>query len=108
MYSSNYVVNINKLDEIYEKSRSSIESLLGKGECSNVLKAIAESIVWSPQNALDLSSQEELLTTGDEGLDDLLGGGIPTQGITELVGQSSTGNKRAYGFVLCLSSKIQL
>ncbi|KAG9303894.1 hypothetical protein G9A89_005804 [Geosiphon pyriformis] len=50
-----------------------------------------------PISALQLIQEQRMLTTGDTLLDDILGGGILSSGITEIVGESAVGKTQ-----LCL------
>ena len=65
---------------------------LSENDTQELLKSVSEEVYKTrlrPTTALQLrdANRHILLTTGDSVLDDILGGGILCQGITEIVGE---------------------
>ncbi|CEG64973.1 hypothetical protein RMATCC62417_01859 [Rhizopus microsporus] len=88
----------SELQHVLHIDQASIESILDT--------ASAEAYDWrlrekAGRELIDIQSNTTL-TTGDDTMDKLLGGGIPLGTITEIVGESSSG-KTQLGLQLCLS-----
>ncbi len=85
-------------------------------ELANIGEATARKIINEARNRLNLNfmtgieflekeSKIERITTGSEALDKLLGGGVPTQAITEAYGQFGSG-KTQIGFQLAVNVQL--
>ncbi len=76
-----------------------------KEEAKNLLYSAQESIGISPKTAtefLELENRRGFISTSSNELDSILGGGVYTQEITELVGAFSSG-KTQISFQLCIN-----
>ncbi|RUS16340.1 hypothetical protein BC937DRAFT_88801 [Endogone sp. FLAS-F59071] len=64
---------------------------LSENDASELIKVVAHSVYLLQQRASSalalLQRSGQFLTTGDEGMDQVLGGGLLTRGITEIVGE---------------------
>ncbi len=100
----------SSVDQIIYVSPKKIANLVGvdEQEVINLIEKIKEQIGIFPRKAVDLYKEEKnkgVITTGSVNLDTMLGGGVWTREITELVGAYSTGKTQ-----LCfqLSINVQL
>ena len=67
---------------------------LGDGTADKAIKAAREALEMGYETALELAEKRKLvgkLTTGSKELDDMIGGGIETQSITEIYGKFASG-----------------
>ncbi|KAG1169174.1 hypothetical protein G6F70_008631 [Rhizopus microsporus] len=100
---------LDSFEELIPRSASELQNVLHIDQASieSILNvASAEAYDWrlrekAGRELIDIQSNTTL-TTGDDTMDKLLGGGIPLGTITEIVGESSSG-KTQLGLQLCLS-----
>lgn len=75
-------VLLQATDEVARKLR------LGKNEVERIFDSISAEILSPPETVLTTQSLgSESFTTGDDGLDDLLGSGIKTGSVWEITGE---------------------
>ncbi|MFX1251551.1 MAG: DNA repair and recombination protein RadA [Promethearchaeota archaeon] len=81
---------------------------IGIRKAQDILKAAREAANVKPITAaelLDQTAEHPKITTGSQNLDEILGGGISTGGITEFSGSYGTG-KTQLAFQLCITTQL--
>ncbi|KAG8928314.1 hypothetical protein FRC01_006129 [Tulasnella sp. 417] len=99
-YKSVTDVLLQAADEVARKLR------LGKNDVEKIFDSISAEILSPPQTVLETCSLgSESFTTGDKGLDDLLGSGIKTGAVWEISGEGASG-KTQLALQLCLTVQL--
>lgn len=81
---------------------------IGEGQAQKIINSVRKKLDIGFETAdkiLERKISAIKITTGCKSLDDLLGGGIETQGITEVYGQYASG-KSQLGFNLCVNVQL--
>ena len=82
-----------------------ISQRLAKNAVNLARKALDQGVPTTASDLLKQYRSKRRLTTGSQNLDEILGGGIPTGSITELVGEFATG-KSQLAFQLCVNVQL--
>jgi hypothetical protein len=100
-------LNITKIQDFYEISPLTVfaETQLNISDLNEITEIVSKKVAPKPKTALELliekSHDLRVLSTGCQDFDEILGGGIYYDGITELVGSPGVGKIHMCINIMC-------